>query len=47
MKDEYFKLHQWDMKTGLPETSTLEKLDLLDIVESIIPFAQKSKGEKE
>lgn len=47
MKDEYFKLHQWDIKTGLPETSTLEKLDLLDIVESIVPFAQKSKGEKE
>jgi aldehyde:ferredoxin oxidoreductase len=28
MKDDYYRLHHWDLKTGLPTVETLEKLGL-------------------
>jgi aldehyde:ferredoxin oxidoreductase len=28
MKDDYYRLHRWDLKTGLPTAETLEKLGL-------------------
>jgi aldehyde:ferredoxin oxidoreductase len=28
MKDDYYRLHHWDLKTGLPTAETLEKLGL-------------------
>ena len=35
MKDEYYRLMGWDLKTGWPTRATLEKLDLSDIADSL------------
>jgi len=35
MMDEYFRLHEWDIKTGIPTKAILEKLDLEDVAEAI------------
>jgi aldehyde:ferredoxin oxidoreductase len=39
MKDEYYELRGWDVKTGLLKKDTLKKLDLGDIIE---PLKDKS-----
>ena len=31
MKDDYYRLHRWDLKTGLPTAETLEKLGLTEL----------------
>jgi aldehyde:ferredoxin oxidoreductase len=31
MKDEYYSLRGWDIKTGLQKKTTLEELDLADV----------------
>jgi len=33
MKDDYYRLMGWDRETGMPTRQTLEKFDLLDIVD--------------
>jgi aldehyde:ferredoxin oxidoreductase len=35
MKDEYYELRGWDIKTGLLKKDTLKKLDLTDIIEPL------------
>jgi aldehyde:ferredoxin oxidoreductase len=35
MKDEYYELRGWDVKTGLMKKDTLKKLDLADIIEPL------------
>ncbi len=33
MKDEYYRLRGWDIKTGLPKRRTLEELDMKDVAD--------------
>jgi len=33
MKDEYYRLRGWDVKTGLPKRRTLEELDMKDVAD--------------
>ena len=35
MKDEYYRLHQWDIKTGLPTREVLEQLGLEEFYSKI------------
>jgi len=35
MKDDYYRMHGWDIKTGNPKRNTLEKLDMADIADRL------------
>ncbi len=35
MKDGYYRLHQWDLKTGLPTPETLAALGLTDLADTV------------
>jgi len=35
MLDEYFRLHEWDMATGIPTRETLKRLDLEEVADEL------------
>ena len=35
MKDEYFRLHEWDLKKGWPTKETLKDLDVAELIPTI------------
>ena len=35
MKDDYYQLMEWDVRTGLPTRSTLDKFGLSDVAERL------------
>ena len=46
MKDEYYSIRGWDVKTGIPTEETLKKFDLEDVAKDlkkrkILPAAAK------
>ena len=41
MLDEYYRLHKWDVKTGVPKPSTLRDLGLGELAEEIEQLYQK------
>jgi aldehyde:ferredoxin oxidoreductase len=36
MKDEYYTLRGWDVKTGIPTREKLEELDLKDVADEVL-----------
>ena len=42
MLDKYYRLHEWDVKTGLPTKDTLQLLDLTDVAEKLAKFGALS-----
>jgi len=49
MKDEYYRLREWDVKTGLPKRQTLEKLGMkkiADCLDSLRKLAPESEAEE-
>jgi aldehyde:ferredoxin oxidoreductase len=44
MKDEYYELRGWDIRTGIPSPELLLKLDLPDIAEDMNKILSNKKG---
>ncbi|HZK71813.1 MAG TPA: aldehyde ferredoxin oxidoreductase C-terminal domain-containing protein, partial [Clostridia bacterium] len=42
MKDEYFRLHNWDLKKGLPTKQALEDLGLEELIPRLFNYIEQA-----